>query len=194
MQSEGPFLEDLLRRVAETPPDFLLQPFIGSSGCVHVAAVVADLLEDLTGERVTPNKVAALGSKKERADRGRISVALIMSWLFYAESLRPHLKQAELLELILDGSAELSPHVAASKCVSDPDRREEFVRFCLSKLGLRPKGESRAQAEDRLTAISSAARKAAIAASRGALERSRAVLAALKRKAAQESADKYTRE
>ena len=48
MPAEGPMLETLLRRVAETPPDFLREPRIGSAGEIHVMAVVHDLL-DLLG-------------------------------------------------------------------------------------------------------------------------------------------------
>ena len=59
---------------------------------------------------------------------------------------------------------------------------------------LRPAGESVAQAQDRLTALSSIERNRLLAASRAAEERSRAIREALARKAAQESADKYTRE
>lgn len=42
-------LETLLRRIAETPPEFFEAPFIGRSGMVHVGAVVHDTLIELGG-------------------------------------------------------------------------------------------------------------------------------------------------
>lgn len=45
MKNEGPPLEALTRRLAECPPEFLEEPRVGSSGTVHVAAVVHDLLD-----------------------------------------------------------------------------------------------------------------------------------------------------
>ena len=66
--------------------------------------------------------------------------------------------------------------------------------MALARLGCRPGGETLAQAQDRLTRISSTERNRVMLAARAAEERARAVREALARKAAQESADKYTRE
>ena len=44
---------------------------------------------------------------------------------------------------------------AAERFVSDPERREELVRWVLARLGLRPAGESEHQAADRLSALDS---------------------------------------
>ena len=84
--------------------------------------------------------------------------------------------------------------VAARKFVSDPDRREELARFALARLGFRPAGETLAQAQDRLTTLNSAERARVLRAARAAEERSRQIREALTRKAAEESADKWTRE
>jgi hypothetical protein len=84
--------------------------------------------------------------------------------------------------------------VAVEKFVTDPERREELARFSLARLGFRPQGETRAQAEDRLSSLSAAERARVLTAARAAEERARAVREALARKAAEESADKYTRE
>lgn len=81
-----------------------------------------------------------------------------------------------------------------SQYVEDVDRREEFIRMVLHSLDLRPEGETQAQAQDRLTSISSAERLKLISASRAAEERARQVREALARKAAEEAADKWTRE
>ena len=64
----------------------------------------------------------------------------------------------------------------------------------LGSLDLRPSGETEAQAEDRLTRISSSQRRKVLAAAREAEQRAKAVREALAAKAAQEAADKYSRE
>jgi hypothetical protein len=104
------------------------------------------------------------------------------------------LDKAALLALLGQGARELAEHVAVEKFVTDVERREELARFTLTRLGFRPQGESRAQAEDRLSSLSAAERARVLKAARDAEERARAVREALARKAAEESADKYTRE
>ena len=98
------------------------------------------------------------------------------------------------------------PAAALGRCLSGaallqrlaektPSRR--VVRrqpVALARLGLRPAGETIAQAQDRLTTLSSAERQRVMRAARAAEERARAIREALVRKAAQESADKYTRD
>jgi len=59
---------------------------------------------------------------------------------------------------------------------------------------VRPAGETAAQAQDRLAAVSSGERLRVIEAARLAEERAREIREALARKAAQEAADKWTRE
>jgi hypothetical protein len=76
----------------------------------------------------------------------------------------------------------------------DAERREELARLTLARLGLRPAGESAAQAQDRFTSISSIERARILKASQQAEQRARALREALAKKAAEESADKWTRE
>jgi uncharacterized protein YoxC len=61
-------------------------------------------------------------------------------------------------------------------------------------LGLRPGGESESQALDRLTTLNTAERQRVIRAAREAEERARAIREAMAKKAAEEAADKWTRE
>lgn len=194
MQAEGPLLETLTRRLAETPEDFLAEPRIGMSGRVYVAAVAGDLLRSL-GAIVDVTALSGLEGKDARQDRNRLSVALLLCWLLADDWFRQNkLASNALLELLSKGSIQLGAQVASRKFVTDPDRREELARFSLARLGLRPAGESVAQAQDRLTSLSSAERARVLQASRAAEERARAIREALARKAAQESADKFTRE
>lgn len=193
MNQEGPTLEHLLRRLAETPSDFLAEPrSSSSSGIIHVPAVVADLLAfhgyGLTGFRpFTPD---AFTPSLRKA-----GVTLLLCWLLAdSEIIALRIPANALVTLLTEGAAELASQNGAAKYRDDIERREEFVRFALARLGLRPANESVAQAQDRLTALSSIERNRVLAASRAAEERSRAIREALARKAAQESADKYTRE
>jgi hypothetical protein len=98
------------------------------------------------------------------------------------------------MELLDKESGELAIQCAARKFVADPDRREELARLALARLGFRPAGETLAQAQDRLTTLNSTERARVMKASRAAEERARQIREALVRKAAEESADKFSRE
>ncbi len=193
MTHEGPSLELLARRLAETPADFLAEPRSRSQrGRIHVAAVVADLFA-LHGHTL-PTPQGFIPEDTTEAKR-RAGVALGLCWLlaapeFIALALPPHTLHA----LLTTGAVELADQLPLAKYLADPERREEFARFALARLDLRPRGESVAQAQDRLSALSSAERARVIAASRRAELRARQVREALARQAAMESADKYTRE
>ena len=90
--------------------------------------------------------------------------------------------------------AELAAATPALKFVNDADRREELARVVLACLNYRPAGETVAQATDRLSSLSMTERRRLLEASRAAERRARAIREALAKKAAEESADKWTRE
>jgi hypothetical protein len=204
MNREGPMLESLTRRLAETPEDFLGEPQLGGRGRVQTSAVVGDLLR-LIGASATPEQLAAFvpgsaaakstAAAQERSERNQLAVALILCWLLaddWFRQLKP--PATEVLDLLREYAAQLSAQQASRKFVSDPDRREEMARLTLAKLGFRPAGETLAQAQDRLTTLNSAERARVMKAARAAEERARQIREALARKAAEESADKWTRE
>ena len=192
MTHEGPALESLLHRLAETPDDFLEEPRIVTSGKIQVAAVIHDLLIAL-GKPVPLADLAPFQSKDAAQDRNRLSISLLLAWLFFDPWFFQQ-KDQPLLQALQETASELAPFVNSRRFVEDPDRREELARFALARLDLRPFGESIAQAQDRLTTISTAERNRVVKAARAAEERARAIRAELARKAAEESADKYTRE
>ena len=66
--------------------------------------------------------------------------------------------------------------------------------MALARLGFRPAGETLAQAQDRLTTLNSAERARVMKVAQAAEQRARQIREALTRKAAEESADKWTRE
>jgi hypothetical protein len=194
VQHEGPILESLTRRLAETPEDFLAEPRIGRTGAVEVAAVVSDLLEILGSSREgTP--LARFVPQDARADRNRLAIALLQCWLLADDWFRQAKpKREEILRLLETDSADLAAQVPARRFVTDPDRREELARLALARLGYRPAGETVAQAQDRLATLNSAERARVMQASRAAEERARKIREELAKKAAEEAADKWTRE
>lgn len=193
MNHEGPPLERLLRRIAETPTDFLAEPRTTSGrGIVHVPAVVSDLFA-LHGH-ATPD-LALLTPSDLPISRRQGGIALLLCWLLAdTELIARHPAAPALFALLTTGAEELSAQLSPAKYRDDPERREELARFALARIDLRPAGESLAQAQDRLSALNSAERARVVTAARQAEERARAIREALARKAAQESADKYTRE
>jgi hypothetical protein len=204
MNKEGPPLETIIRRIAETPAEFLLAPRIGTAGDVHVPAVVNDTLKRL-GIAIPVPELAIFAGRDPKTDRVRLSITLLACWTIADESLRAASPAkaaskpataalADVMVLLRDDASELAAHTTATKIVQDADRREELARLALARLGLRPAGETLAQAQDRLTTLSSAERARLLKASRQAEERASAIRAALARKAAEESADKWTRE
>jgi hypothetical protein len=194
MQREGPPIEALTQRLAECPPDFLAAPRIGGTGTVVVAAVVADLLRELGGG-LADWQAETFTAKKPKADRNRLSTVLVVCWLLHDPWFRAQPQWAEAAQTLLAGglheAAEATP---ADKFVSDPDRREELARLCLRELGLRPAGETIAQAQDRLTTLSAAERARVVAAARQAEERAAAIREAMRRRAEEEANAKAMRE
>jgi hypothetical protein len=198
MQEEGPQLETLTRRLAECPADFLAEPkMVDGTGQVEVAAVVFDLLRDLGGSLLAGKEADGLkvANPKDKSERNHLRLVLIASWMLHDVWFRSRGRFAgQVFELLTKGLKEVAALVDSQKFVSDPDRREELARLCLKRLGLRPAGESLAQAQDRLTTLDSAERVRVVKAAREAEERARLIREEMARKAAEEAAANYGRE
>lgn len=196
MEKTGPALEVLLHRLAETPAEFLAEPRIGKTGIVHVAALVNDVLA-LHGQRASLAALAHFSAAEAdvRRDRNRLALVMIALWLladeWFVAAAPP---QNQVLHLLGSVVTELAQAGAAHQFVEDPDRREELARVTLARLDYRPAGETVEQAADRLSRISGVERKRLLEASRAAEQRAADIRAALARKAAEESADKWSRE
>lgn len=193
---EGPLLERLLRRLAETPDWFLRKPGTngGPADGVDLTAVLRDLLLDLGCE--TPDAPALQLTKRIgiQTERGRI--ALVLAWLLHDGYF------LERQGAFVDGAvaafreipARFTGVVGAERFVGEPDRREELARLSLKFLGLRPEGETDEQADDRLISLDSVERANVIRESRAAEKRAREIREAMARKAAEEAAATYGRE
>jgi hypothetical protein len=194
MHQPGPPLETLLRRLADTPQEFLDEPRIAAVGQVFVPAVVNDLLARIS-TRAAVLALEPFRGNDRAIDRNRLMVTMVMTWLLADEWFeRLRLPQADLLQVLNETATELAAYAAAQKYLLDPQRREELARLSLARLGLRPAGETAEQATDRLSAISAPERNRLLQASRAAQERARAIREALVRQQAEAAADKWTRE
>ena len=194
MTLEGPILERLTRRLTETPAEFLAEPSLGKSPGIHVDAVAADLALDLGGKTPSDSTLAIFNSS-DRKDRNRLRLTLIAAWLLHDEWFRQAKRYAQPAVAWLSGGLNAAAAlVAADLFVTDPDRREELARLCLEALGLRPQGETEAQAADRLKTLGSVERAKVIAATRAKEEQARKLREAMRKKAAEEAAAKVMHE
>jgi hypothetical protein len=194
MPRTGPTIETLTRRLVDTPPDFLDEPRIGSTGRVVVAALVNDLMQRY-GKRLQQRELSRFDTATLGPDRNRLALVMIAVWLLADRWFLDAKPSLEAITRVLDETiTELAATTAAHKFVSDPDRREELARVVLARLDYVPEGETLAQATDRLSSLSTTERRRLLEASRAAQQRAREIREALAKKAAEESADKMTRE
>jgi hypothetical protein len=194
----GPPLAGLLRRLLDTPADFLTPPRADRDpeypGGLHVDALVGDTLRALGGPPLGLAAGADLRQAADPARRNALSLTALACWLLHDPAFATLEGVGEAArELLLNGFGDLAGVVPAAACVSDPDRREELVRRVLAALGLHPAGERPAEARDRLTALDSLERLAVTRAAARAEQRARAIRERAARAAA-EAAAYYGRE
>ncbi|MCA9177399.1 MAG: hypothetical protein KDB14_23100 [Planctomycetales bacterium] len=194
MSHDGPSLEGLMRRLAETPPDFLAEPLIGEQGQVDVAAVAWDVVRDLGGEPLAFDDIASLRPQdpSSKGEQNRLRLVLICCWLLADEWFCRHGGLDEgARRLLVHATGIWAQYLRADRLLNDGDRREELLRTLLAELALRPAGESEAQAADRLQALDTAERRRVLQAAAKAEARARQIREAMARAAAQESANRY---
>lgn len=196
MKRPGPSLEELTRRLAECPPDFLARPAKEGRPGVVVYAVAGDLLASLGAPPLDEGRAAALmGRPASPFVRNRLGLTLVACWLLGDPWFRSFGGLAVPAEVLLaSGLDALASAVRFEECVTDPDRREELARLTLAALGLRPEGETAEQAADRLRALDSAETRRVAEASAERLARAKEVARRMARKAAEEAAAKVSRE
>ena len=187
MGTEGPILEALTHRLSECPEEFLLAPRIGDSGAISVIAIAHDHLRAMG--------IAAPQILENSRDAAFLSLVSVAAWLLHDDWFLARADLAPKMERLLGAFLQpLSAAVPAKEFVTDPDRREELARFCLAQLGLRPQGETAAQAKDRLTALDSLERVRVLRDTQAAEARAQEVRKMMARRAAEEAAAKATRE
>ncbi len=193
MQAPGPQLETLLRRLSECPPEFL-EACHGPNGAQIIAAILCDhfrVVQSLDNSRF----VSYLRSSNNptAGDQRTWELLSIAAWLLHDEwfKARPELFTAAWEWLQSDQLPTMAQVLNPEKCITDPDRREELARHCLSALGLHPAGETIEQAHDRQMTLDSVERQRIVSATAAAERRAREVRQAMALKAAQESASRY---
>ncbi|QTE30898.1 hypothetical protein [Pengzhenrongella sicca] len=157
----GPSVAALMQRLAGGSPD-LLDPG------VNAVALVADTLVDTCGVVLDRPTRALVRTDVDATDDARAAAALTC-WLALAPGLRaawsagPAGQGAGAAERVLAAVralvTELAPSVPPRRWIEDPAGREEAARAFLRAAGLLPAGESAAIAQDRWSAISTAARR-----------------------------------
>ena len=154
---------------------------------------------DTTGEVVSSDGLQRFQETLDSDRQGRAAgFALLFAWLladpWFGRFAGKRVSQKRVWSSFSTLAVAHGAESSATQWHGDPKRREEIVRSLLAVLELIPEGETEAQADDRLTRVSSAQRKRLLAAAREAEARAEVVREALAAKAAQEAADKYTRE
>lgn len=196
MKHEGPPLQKLTHRLSECPAEFLLPPRVRWSGDIYVDALVFDTLREIGEPYAAPKRDDVLiFDHNATEDQNWLQAVVIACWLLGDDYFQNKNKFAMALrEWLRGGLQEVTKVVESPQFVHDPDRREEFCRLCLQAIQRRPQGESEAAATDRLTTLSSIERHRVLLATREAQKRAEEIREAMRQKAAEEAAAKYTRE
>ena len=195
MPDEGPPLAALMHRLSECPAEFLAEPRHRTRGEIEVPAIVGDHFRSMGLPPDDVLDLAQFRSSGKPAHANRLRLVSVTTWLLNDDSLRTRTGLVDAMATLLSQGLEtLATAVRAEATVADPDRREELVRYCLKALGLRPQGETEAQAADRLTSLDSVERSRVVRETREAEARAREVRQMMARRAAEEAAAKASRE
>ncbi len=200
MKISGPPLEALLRRLADTPAEWLHPPSTAGFEGLSVAALLSDYFDSLGLAPLSEPEVARFDAAKPKQS-GWLSLSALILWLLHDAHLQAHCDEKatpELRRVLLNWLSgplqQRAAHLNAESAVRTAQGREELSRQLLAGLGLRPDGETQAQAQARLQACDSIERARLVEAANAANERARKLREAMARKAAQEAAMKYNRE
>jgi hypothetical protein len=193
-KKDGPVLESLTHRLAQCPREFLYKPKIGKNGRIRVDAVVSDLFRAMAGTFPDP-KQCAIFRQTDGKSKNWLRLVLLSCWLLHDGWFleRPEMAPAAL-EFLRKQLQRLSEVSGAESFVWEPERREELARYCLSRLGLLPGGETDKQAADRLDALDSVERVRVMIEAKKAEEHARKVREAMEERKAREAAAKVMRE
>jgi hypothetical protein len=115
---------------------------------------------------------------------------------FYADTefFKTPLDIDQLAKALQEKAKELHSIGDPQIYIEDVDHREEFIRLAMAAVNRYPQGETPEQAADRLISCSSIERNRVLQAAKEAEARAAKIREALARKAAQEAANKMSRE
>ena len=132
LQLEGPLLQYLMRRIAETPADLLAEPAYGStSGAplgIEAGAVAGDVLRSLGLLNPDAIWLASLHpAKVEKQQRNLARVTMVASWLLADTWFKGQANPAQAQQWLVSSMTELAALTTADAFVKDDDRREELA-------------------------------------------------------------------
>lgn len=190
---DGPALESLLHRLAQTPAELL-------DDAVVAPAVVADLAVALDGTVLDPARLHVLDAAL--ADRDPAALALLACWLVADPAVRTHPGARRAADAA--GGAGLWLYAVATALpaaltglrtgaawLADDLAREELVRALLAVAGLRAHGEDDALAADAWAAVSTVHRRRMAAETAEEQRRALELAARLAAERAKEAAAQY---
>ncbi len=203
MEQIGPEIDSLTHWLTDCPSEFYQLPIrSGRAGResmvdatdvpIDVVAIASDHLRDLSLPSAEIQKAGNAIAKMTGTEQRMVAIAV---WLLREPWLMGQTQLGSQVVRLLSGELrELACTINPVSTVTDPDRREELARLCLSKLGLRPAGETTEQARDRLNTLDSVERIRVVSQTREAEARARAIRQAMAKKRAQEAAARYSPE
>ncbi|MCB1158826.1 MAG: hypothetical protein H7A25_00925 [Leptospiraceae bacterium] len=205
MKENGPELEYLLNRLANCPAEFFLEPGLGKETEVlgpkqiNTLALISDLFYNMGGYLLSDNAADVYRKNYEESKKNFFLILHVAAYFFSDPFFLSEKRFLGPVEKFFNpGSTnelhKLAKLIEAEKFVTDPERREEFVRLCLAQLNLKPGGETEVQAKDRLNTLDSVERERVIRETQKAIKRAKEIQEAQRRKEAEEAASKMPRE
>jgi len=200
MESHGPELITLTRRLSSFPDDFskpLKSPDTPHHSLnIDVGALVNDLVFDAGGDYLGFKELSRFLASPGQTKENYLRIVLLLCYLYRDPCYLPYLKEPPKLLAFLSSTRleELGKIVDYKEFVTDVERREELSRLSLEGLGLLPAGENKNLAQDRLATLDSIERKKIVQKTKEVLERAQKLKEEMERRAAEEAASKMSRE
>jgi hypothetical protein len=183
----GPSMPHLHHRMTSAPKELWQSPDLE-----NLPALVHDLVyqhqQQFSAEIINPFR------KQARQANWYAHCLLLVYFYADAEFRKTPLDAYQLVASLQEKAKELQSITEPQTYIDDVDHREEFIRLALAAVNRHPQGETPEQAADRLISCSSIERKRVLEAAKAAEERAAKIREALARQAAQEAANKMSRE
>lgn len=181
-------VNQLINHLKQCPPAFLRKK-------VNTFALLADTVRKLSGEYETDSSIVLEQKALHSLEQNHLMTLKICCWLLSHEQFttpQPHLKQ--LQRRMLKQLEPLAKIVPYEKWVSDEERAEELIRLLLNWLQIIPDWETKEEAADRFSALSTIKRQEVLAKSNAAHQRMIEIKRKMAEKKAREAANLYGRE
>ncbi|MEW6709674.1 MAG: hypothetical protein AB1403_07610 [Candidatus Riflebacteria bacterium] len=187
---KGPTVSELIHHIKQCPEEFLRPPVFKGKGEIFTLALVNDTWRKLLGE---PTSIHGITIGADQRSVAELALMQICCWAidhsFFRQTGPDWFKK-----FICEALTPIAPLVKTELWVKDEERAEELARLLLQACGALPKGETEAEAQDRLAAVDTIKRLKVIEESRAAMERAREIKRKMAEAKAREAANVYSRE